>query len=260
MIDGDAPRMFQPFSALHAGVLLLFAVATALLIRIGRHSDVARRARIEHALGWAMLGVWVVSNVWWVWPSRFDPATSLPLQVCDITSLLAALVLLAPRSWAIVLLYFWGIGMSLQALITPDMDRGPGDVWFWVFWIAHAGTVGIALYVVAVRGYRPSWRDYRFAVAAGLVYLAAVFTVDVLFDFNYGYVGDAQPGQPSVLDFLGPWPGRVGLVAILVTIAMAILMLPWHFWGSSRAGRRRAETQPDEALDAVGRSRGEARP
>lgn len=232
-------RAFQPFSAMHAGILLLFVVATALLIRAGRRADAARRGRIERTLGWGMLGVWVVSNVWWLMPARFDAARSLPLQVCDITALLAGFVLLCPRSWANVLLYFWGIGMSLQAVITPDLIQGPNDIWFWMFWISHAGTIGIAIYVVAVRGYRPSWRDYRFAIAAGLVYLVVVFTVDVVFGFNYGYVGDSKPGQPSVIDFLGPWPGRVGVVAILVTIAMAILMLPWHFRRRSRAGTPR---------------------
>lgn len=238
MIDGDA-WMFRPFSAMHAGVLLLFTAATALLIRIGRRSDVARRTAIERAVGLAMLGAWAVSTFWWMWPSRFDPASSLPLQVCDITSLLAALVLLTPRAWATVLVYFWGIGMSLQALITPDLNRTPASIWFWLFWISHAGTVGIALYVVAVRGFRPTWRDYAFAVVAGLVYLVVVFTLDLLFGFNYGYVGEAKPGQPSVIDFLGPWPGRVGVVAILVTIAMAILMLPWHFRRRRRAGAPR---------------------
>ena len=227
---------FRPFSAMHAGVLLIFIVATALFVRAGRRSDAARRTRIERGVGLAMLGAWVVSTFWWMWPSRFDPASSLPLQVCDITSFLAALVLLTPRAWATVLLYFWGIGMSLQALITPDLNREPTSIWFWLFWLSHAGTVGIALYVVAVRGYRPTWRDYGFAVAAGLVYLAVVFSVNLVFGFNYGYVGDAQPGQPSVLDFLGPWPGRVGVVALLVTVAMAILMLPWHFRRRSSTG------------------------
>ena len=239
MLDGEALGTFRPFSAMHAGVLLLFAMATALLVRIGRRSDAARRARIEHTLGWAMVAVWVVSNVWWLLPPRFDPARSLPLQVCDITSLLAALVLLAPRTWVTVLLYFWGIGMSLQALITPDLSGGPGSIWFWLFWIGHAGTIGIALYVVAVHGYRPTWRHYRFAVSAGLAYLVVVFTVNVLFDSNYGYVGDAQPGQPSLVDFLGPWPGRVGLIAILATMAMAVLVLPWQIWRRPRAGTPR---------------------
>ncbi|HEX6048261.1 MAG TPA: TIGR02206 family membrane protein [Gemmatimonadaceae bacterium] len=221
-------RAFQPFSVIHAGILLFFVVATALLIRGGRRSDAESRRRTERTLGWAMLGVWAVSNVWWLMPPRFDAARSLPLQVCDVTALLAGLVLLSPRPWMNVLLYFWGIGMSLQAIITPDLIQGPNDIWFWMFWISHAGTIGIAIYVVAVRGYRPSWRDYRFALVAGFVYLVVVFTVDVLFGFNYGYVGDSKPGQPSVIDFLGPWPGRVGLVAILVSLAMAILMLPWH--------------------------------
>ena len=239
MLVGEALGTFRPFSAMHAGVLLLFAMATALLVRIGRRSDAARRARIEHTLGWAMVAVWVVSNVWWLLPPRFDPARSLPLQVCDITSLLAALVLLAPRTWVTVLLYFWGIGMSLQAVITPDLSGGPGSIWFWLFWITHAGTIGIALYVVAVHGYRPTWRHYWFAVCAGLAYLVVVFTVNVLFDSNYGYVGDAQPGQPSLVDFLGPWPGRVGLIAILATMAMAVLVLPWQIWRRPRAGTPR---------------------
>jgi hypothetical integral membrane protein (TIGR02206 family) len=237
MLDADATWTFRPFSAMHAGVLLLFTAATALLIRVGRRSDAARRTHIERTLGWAMLGAWAVSTFWWMWPSRFDPATALPLQMCDITSLLAALVLLTPRPWATVLLYFWGIGMSLQALITPDLNRTPASIWFWLFWISHAGSVGIAIYAVAVRGYRPTWREYGFAVALGLVYLVVVFTIDILFGFNYGYVGKAEPGQPSVIDFLGPWPGRVGVIAILVSMVMALLMLPWHFWQRSHPER-----------------------
>jgi hypothetical integral membrane protein (TIGR02206 family) len=241
MSEGDAPYAFQPFSAMHAGIMLLFTAATLLFIWIGRRSDAARRSRIERTIGWAMVAIWVVNKGWWWFPSRFDAAHTLPLQVCDITSLLVALVLLAPRDWASVLLYFWGIGMSLQALITPDLDRRPDSIWFWFFWISHAGTVGIALYVVAVRGYRPTWRDYRFAVAAGLVYLGVVFSIDVLFDFNYGYVGNARPGRVSVIDFLGPWPGRVGLVAILAILAMAGLMLPWVWTPRSRVAVARSE-------------------
>jgi hypothetical integral membrane protein (TIGR02206 family) len=227
-IAGDAPYALRPFSATHLGVLVLCTAATVLFIWAGRRSDAARRTRVERAVGWSFLAIWIVNKGWWWFPARFDAAHTLPLQVCDITSLLSAVVLLAPRSWASVLIYFWGIGLSLQALITPDLNRRPDSIWFWFFWISHAGTVAIALYLVAVRGFRPTWRDYRFAVGAGLVYLVIVFTVDVLFDFNYGYVGNARPGQASVIDFLGPWPGRVGLVAALVIAGMAVLMLPWQ--------------------------------
>lgn len=228
MFEDDAPYALRPFSPTHLGVLLVFGTATLLLIWLARRSDAASRTRMERAFGTALLAIWIVNKGWWWFPSRFDAAHTLPLQVCDITSLLTALVLFAPLSWASVLLYFWGIALSLQALITPDLNRRPDSIWFWFFWISHAGTVGIAVYLVVVRRFRPTWRDYRFAVVAGLVYLAIVFTIDVVFHFNYGYVGNARPGQTSVLDFLGAWPGRVGVVAVMVIAAMTLLMLPWH--------------------------------
>jgi uncharacterized membrane protein YwaF len=42
-------------------------------------------------------------------------------------------------------------------------------------------------------------------------------------------VGNAQPGEASIIDFLGPWPQRVVLMVALVIGFMALLMAPWHF-------------------------------
>jgi hypothetical integral membrane protein (TIGR02206 family) len=227
---------FRPFSVTHAAVLLLFAAATALLIRFGRrHRGTPRLLRLERRLGAALLLLWIVGNGWWLLPSRFDPARSLPLQVCDVTSLAAAVVLLAPVRPARAVLYFWGISLSVQALITPDLGGGVATVAFWLFWVAHASAVCIAAYDVAARGLRPTWHDYRVAVAAGVAYLAVVLAVDVAFGFNYGYVGDARPGQPSLIDFLGPWPERVAIIAVLVAAVMALLMLPWELARRGRA-------------------------
>ena len=237
---------FAPFSAVHAAVLLLFAGATALLVAGGRRwRDTPRAVRLEHALGWALLAVWVAGNVWWLLPARFDASTSLPLQVCDLTSLAAALVLLGAPRPARALLYFWGIGLSLQALVTPDLRGGVDTAAFWLFWVTHAGTVAVAVYDVAARAYRPGWRDYRVAVGAGAVYLLVVLAVDVTQGFNYGYVGNARPGQPSLVDVLGPWPGRVLTMALLAAAVMALLLLPWEV--ARRRAADRAGSSPHAA-------------
>lgn len=220
---------FAPFSPLHGLIILLFMAVTALLILVGTRMDTRERSRLERALGVLMIGLWVVSNGWWLLPPRFDPARALPLHVCDITSLLAGVVLLMPRRRLRALLYFWGIGMSLQAIVTPEIAFGPDSLWFWIFWMAHAGIIGIAVYDIVVRGFRPEWSGFRFAVLVGLAYLAVVMTIDVAFGYNYGYVGNSRPGEASIIDFLGPWPQRVGLMALLVILAMTLLMLPWHF-------------------------------
>jgi uncharacterized membrane protein YwaF len=105
-------------------------VTTVLFIWVGRRSEAPRRTRVERVVGWAFLAIWIVNKGWWWFPARFDAAHTLPLQVCDITSVLSVVVLVAPRSWASVLLYFGGFGLSLQALITPDLNRGPDTLWF----------------------------------------------------------------------------------------------------------------------------------
>ena len=220
---------FEPFSPLHGLIILLFMALTALLILVGRRLDPPARSRMERALGVVMIALWIFSNGWWLLPPRLDPSRSLPLQVCDITSLLAGIVLLTPRRPLRALLYFWGIGMSLQALLTPEIAFEPNTIWFWLFWLSHAAIIGIAIYDIAARGFRPTWQDFRLAVVVGLVYLAVVFTINLIFGYNYGYVGNARPGEASIIDFLGPWPQRVVLMSALVIGLMAVLMLPWHF-------------------------------
>ncbi|MGI8619596.1 MAG: TIGR02206 family membrane protein [Gemmatimonadaceae bacterium] len=235
MIDtGPAWSEFEPFSALHAGILLLFAMATALLIYGGRRLPPPGRSRLDRNLGLVMIALWVVSNGWWLLPARFDAARALPLHVCDVTSLLAGVVLLLPRRRLRALLYFWGIGMSLQAIVTPEIAFEADSIWFWIFWTSHAGIIGIAIYDVVVRGYRPDWADFRFVVLAGLAYLAVVLAINVMLGFNYGYVGNARPGEASIIDFLGPWPYRVAVMAVLVIGVMVLLMLPWHFAREAR--------------------------
>jgi hypothetical integral membrane protein (TIGR02206 family) len=236
---------FRPFSATHAAVLLLFAAATALLIRYGRRRrGTAALLRLERRLGGALLLLWVVGNGWWLLPPRFDPARSLPLQVCDVTSLAAAVVLIAPVRFARAVLYFWGIALSIQALITPDLGGGVTTAAFWLFWIAHASAVAIAVYDVAARGFRPTWRDYLVAAGAAAAYLVVVLAINLAFGFNYGYVGRATPGQPSLIDFLGPWPERVVVIAALVAAVMALLVLPWELARRARAGAPSAKVRP----------------
>jgi len=108
---------------------------------------------------------------------------------------------------------------------------------FWFFWAPHFVIVGGAVYDVAARGYRPTWRDFRVATVAGVVYAALVLPFNLLTDLNYGYVGESAPGQPSLVDALGPWPGRVGVMLTLGVVVMTLLMVPWEIL------RRRGATE-----------------
>ena len=125
------------------------------------------------------------------------------------------------------LAYFWGVALSSQALVTPDLAGGPSTLGFWAFWVYHLFVVGSGIYAVTVRAFRPAWRDLRLAILAGLTYAIPVFALDAALELNYGYLGRSNPGQPTLIDLLGSWPLRVVFMVALAILAMILFWLPW---------------------------------
>jgi hypothetical integral membrane protein (TIGR02206 family) len=218
---------FEPFSAQHLITVLGLAVAIVALCLTGRSlRDVGRR-RFDRAMGAACLAFWVGYQVYDNVTHGISLATSLPLQLCDLVALVAALEFARPTRAVHALAYFWGVALSSQALITPDLVGGPTTLGFWAFWTYHFLVVGAGIYAVSVRNFRPEWRDLRLAIALGLAYAVTVFIIDAALGLNYGYLGRSTPGQPTLIDVLGPWPLRTLYMVLLGMTAMFLFWLPW---------------------------------
>lgn len=216
---------WQTFSAQHLLTVASFALLWASLALVGRR----RRAdaRWRGALACWVLACWLFANGVQLLPGRYDPSWVLPLQVCDIAGLVAALALWRPGGLSGAVLHFWGLGFSVQAILTPELSQGPAHLAFWTFWLPHANLSGAAIYALVADRYRPGWGEARLAFGIALAYLALVLPFDLLTGFNYGYVGPAMPLQPTLMDFLGPWPWRVGSLVALTAAGFALLAWPW---------------------------------
>ena len=226
---------FRSFTLLHGAAPLLVALVIVLLVGAGRAwSGSARERRLASVMAAVILLLRVGVLLWNVMPERWSLGRSLPLQICDLAAIGSAFALLTDRRWLWSIAYFWGLALSVQGLVQPDLAAGPVSLAFWLFWLHHALIVGAALYVVMVRGFRPVWRDLLVAWGAGLMYVAVVFPLDLLLEANYGYLGHALPSQPTVLDWLGPWPWRVLAMVGLGALVMLVLYLPWHRAASAR--------------------------
>jgi hypothetical integral membrane protein (TIGR02206 family) len=228
---------FHPFSPLHAIVLLAFAACCATAIAYGRRmrdvspEDLRRR---ERQFAWGNLILWVAVQIYTFLPRNFVASSALPLHVCDLASPLATVAMLRPDLRVMrAMLYYWGIGLCTQAFITPDLKEGPADLRFWAFWLPHFGVVGAAVYDLAVRRFRPGWRDLGAAIALSFAYALVVFTINATFGSNYGYLGPSTPRQPSAIDVLGPWPARAAIVVLLAYAVFALMTLPFKPWRST---------------------------
>ncbi|MGQ0640849.1 MAG: YwaF family protein [Gemmatimonadaceae bacterium] len=233
---------FESFSLQHILTVAGFAVVVTLaIVGAQRIRDPEKRKRLEYGVAALTAALWLGIVLWGFAPSRFNPRWSFPINICDLVAIVVPIAFVRPHWKWHALLYFWGFTLSTQAILTPDLTTGPLTLGFWIFWLMHALIVGGAVYVLVVRGYRPTWRDCAFAIACALVWLIVVFMIDLATGLNYGYVGNAKPSQPTLIDYLGPWPQRVAVMALLGIVAMVLLQLPWTLTRAQRHSRVQAQ-------------------
>ena len=227
----SAQREFSAYGPSHWAVLGVFVIGAALLVWIGRRQTESQARLLGRVLGALIVAVFIVAMVYKLIRPTMD--TSVPLQLCDVAELTAAYALWSQRHWAFALTYYWGLVLSSQALITPDVgtpEEGAPDFphhLFVTFFALHLLVVWAAIYLTWGRGMRPRWRDYRFAVIATLVWAAFTFTFNVIAGTNYGYL-NRKPPTASLLDVLGPWPVYLLAEIALVLIVWALMTWPWE--------------------------------
>ena len=226
-----AQREFTAYGPSHLAVLAVFVIGAVLLVWIGRRQTEAQARLLGRVLAVVIVVAFVVALVYKL--IRPDIQTSIPLQLCDIAELTAAYALWSQRHWAFVLAYYWGLVLSSQALITPDIgtpQEGAPDFpshLFLTFFILHVLVVWAAIYLTWGQRNRPSWRDYRFAIVVTLVWAAFTITFNAVTGTNYGYL-NRKPPTASVLDALGPWPIYLLAEIAIVLVVWALMTWPWE--------------------------------
>jgi hypothetical integral membrane protein (TIGR02206 family) len=245
---------FHAYGPSHAAVGVLFVVGVVAVVVLGR--DVRGRATEQQVRrGFALLiPVFTVPlQVLQLLPDDYDVGTSLPLQLCDLSWMVAIHALWTRSRRSSAVLYFWGLTLTVQALITPTLDQAFPDPRFFMFFGMHLLTIWAAVFLTFGLGCVPDWRGYRFTVMCTAGWAAAVMGVNAVAGTNYGYLAH-KPSTGSVLDVLGPWPLYVVVEVAAVVAGWALITWPWVRRapgprGSSRGGygmrrrvRRRSST------------------
>jgi hypothetical integral membrane protein (TIGR02206 family) len=232
---------FRAFSLLHLGMLVVvvLVIVTAIVVRRRRPAD-APASPTERAVAQAYIALWIATYLAYPFTEKFDPTTQVPLQMCHWCALIAAIVLVRPLRALRAIAYFAGLALCTQALITPSLTEGPALYPFWFFWLSHGMVLGVPVYDVVARGYRPGWRDFGIACVAAACYVGVALSVDLATGWNYGFVGRGKPDTPSLVDFLGPWPQRLIAIVALAATAMFLLLVPWLVHDRRAGAVRRA--------------------
>jgi hypothetical integral membrane protein (TIGR02206 family) len=240
---------FQANTAEH-GLLLVMLVAGAVVLGwTGRRQSASGHdVRFRRAFAVLIPVFTVPMQVLQLFPDDFTLGTSLPLQVCDLSWIVAVYALWTRDGRALAVLYYWALVLDVQAAVTPSLGQTFPDPRYFMFWGMHFLTIWAAVYLVCLAG-GPTWRGYRLTLLLTAVWAAVVLVFNAVTGTNYGYLS-RKPETSSLLDLLGPWPAYVAVEVVILASIWALMTVPWV-----RSGRTAPE-QPSAGDPGPAAARG----
>ncbi len=217
---------FVPFGPSHLTAIALALLLPLALALLARHEHLGRRA--DRLTRLTLAGFLAIGWLCW-YGLGFARGTlglgnGLPMNLCDWAELILIVALLTRHQFAYELGYFWGLGGTLQGVLTPTIYWDFPDPQFIFFFIQHGGVVAALLYLTLGTRLRPLPRSLPRVIAASLGYLAVAALVDWLLGVNYGFLR-AKPAGQNLLTVMSPWPWYIpelvgmGIVFILIYYA-----------------------------------------
>jgi hypothetical integral membrane protein (TIGR02206 family) len=217
---------FVSFGTSHQVVIVILLVGAIALVCAGRTLRGTGQVSLSRGLSAAIVLGTGPLQLLYLTPGHFDLQHTLPLQLCDLASMVAAYALWTHRPWATSLTYFWGLTLTPQAVILPSLSHAFPDPRFFLFWTMHVLIIWAAVYLTWGVGLAPTWRTYRTSLAVTATWAVTVICFNQAADTNYGYL-NAKPDGPSTLDLLGDWPTYLPYEVVIVATIWALITLPW---------------------------------
>jgi len=224
------PYDAEPFILFSSSHIVSISVITALIVLMFllRHhlrswSERARRI-LRIVLACIMFTCEIVLQLWYVYGGIWSLQTSLPLELCSLSLLLSALLLLTRSRLLHSALLFAGIAGALMAILTPNLGYAYAHFRFIQFFVAHACIILALLYMTWVEQLRPSWRSVAGSMIFVNVAALIVYVVDVMLDANYMFLRH-KPSTSSVLDMLGPYPMYILGEEILALVLFSLMYI-----------------------------------
>src|SRR5437016_5374613 len=197
----SAPE-FHAFGLSHLAVILLTIGVPFLLALMVKRT---RSAQLERSIRLTIAALLLINYVAYVFVARNFGVDHwyklLPLQLCDWAMIVIIGALWSGNRRWLEVAYFWGIGGTLQAIITPNLQFGFPDMRFISFFVAHSGIIIGIVFLMLIYGFRPRAIGVLRTFVWTEVYFVVAFTTDLLTRENYGFLRH-KPEAASLLSFL----------------------------------------------------------
>jgi hypothetical integral membrane protein (TIGR02206 family) len=208
-----------------------------LIFLIYRYREKLRVSKYEKNFRYVMAFVMIISEMSYFWrlvgvPSlEANPVDHLPITVCGWAIIFGSYMLVGKSQSLFDIVYFWVLGCSVFALLTPTVLTycGPTRFRYYQFWLEHTLTYIAIFYMIFLHNMRPVFRSYiRSASALTVMVIFAAWVNSMIPGANYLYMARPE-SAPSVLDILPPnYALRIAVMMFAITAMFGLAYLPWY--------------------------------
>src|SRR6266850_4689998 len=197
----DAPE-FQPYGLPHLTVIFITIVLPCALAALVWRT---KSQRIERVIVVALSAVLILNYLAYLVFIRSRGAVDwrqmLPMQMCDWGIVVVIVAMWTGHLRWFEVAYFWGIGGTVQAVLTPNLPYGFPDFRFFNFFVSHCVIIMGVIFLMLVHHLRPrpfsiirvfAWTEFYFIIT-----LAA----DKITGVNYGFLLH-KPEAKTLLNIL----------------------------------------------------------
>lgn len=231
--QGTEPE-FAIFTAAHIIPILLLFLAIFLLYR---YRDTIRESSLELNFRYILAFALIICDMSYYWRLAAcpwlsnGPSEHLPIGVCAWSVIFCSFMLIGKSQRLFDIVYFWILGCSVFALLTPTPLTfcGPTRFRYYQFWLEHTLTYIAVFYMIFIHRMRPVFRSFvRSSAALTAMVIFAAWVNSMIPGANYLYMARPE-SAPSILDILPPnYALRIMVMMTAITLLFGLAYLPWY--------------------------------
>jgi len=246
--DGTISKAFEMFSFDHiAALVVLCLIFAAMMLVYKKHPTEKTRITLFTIASASIILCDIILKIWMLNKGVFRGSYDMILHMCDISGFLAPVLLFMVsskgRNKLYNMMFIWGLGGAVMALLTPEMGGYAfPSFYFFNFFLKHGMIVIGLLLVTFIDGLRPKLKELPIVMLISLGMVGVIYIINKLIvnippyePGNYMFLSYPPTGGSAIdilVDIFGPAPMYIIGMAILAVIVFLVFWAPFAIEGS----------------------------
>ncbi len=212
---------FKLFGSAHIITVVVMLLFFSYMIHLCKYEKFRKVFKVSMLIGLIVLDV--SFRLWSGFYQTSDFIGMFSVHISSASIVLSIWLLISYNQKVMDVLFYWGLIMVPQAIITPGIYRyGFPHLRFFHIFLIHFMVLFTVIYYMKVEKKRLSKPHLKYVIIMTHLYAFGVFVVNMIFSTNYMFIG-RKTNLPSLINYLGEWPYYIISLDVIMILLFVVL-------------------------------------